>query len=292
MQEVWTLCRIFKRTPPNNKYPPTTVASTAAWKFSATTTIKQNGTDYPTTCRSSMEDVSQSQNSYDKCKSLCDTVIQQKGNKPDMDEVDARNYFLYGGTLPLSTQQAPFTSTNFPTFCNHPNGDVDVFSNGNWDELRPVVEEVWTLCRIFKRTPPNNKYPPTTVASTAAWKFSATTTIKQNGTDYPTTCRSSMEDVSQSQNSYDKCKSLCDTVIQQKGNKPDMDEVDARNYFLYGGTLPLSTQQAPFTSTNFPTFCNHPNGDVDVFSNGNWDELRPVVEVALEPYTSHAFDYT
>ncbi|KAA3458459.1 transcription factor JUNGBRUNNEN 1 isoform X1 [Gossypium australe] len=165
--------------------------------------------------------------------------------------------------------------------------------NGNY-ATNAQEAEVWTLCRIFKRTPPNNKYPPTTVASTAAWKFSATTTIKQNGTESPTTCCSSFEDVSQSQNSYDKCKSLCDTIIQQKGNKPDMfmDQVDARNYFLYSGTLPLSTQQAPFTATNFPTFCNHPNGDVDVFSNGNWDELRPVVEVALEPYTSHAFDYT
>ncbi|XP_012472289.1 transcription factor JUNGBRUNNEN 1 isoform X2 [Gossypium raimondii] len=165
--------------------------------------------------------------------------------------------------------------------------------NGN-HTTKAQEAEVWTLCRIFKRTPPNNKYPPTTVASTAAWKFSATTTIKQSGTDSPTTCCSSLEDVSQSQNSYDKCKSLCDTIIQQKGNKPDMsmDQVDARNYFLYGGTLPLSTQQAPFTATNFPTFCNHPSGDVDVFSNGNWDELRPVVEVALEPYTSHAFDFT
>ena len=68
-----------------------------------------------------------------------------------------------------------------------------------------------------------------------------------------------------------------------------MDQVDARNYFLLGGNPWSSTnsiaQQAPFAATNHPSFWNHPNGvDVDVFTNGNWDELRPVVELALEPY--------
>ncbi|KAE8679725.1 Transcription factor JUNGBRUNNEN 1 [Hibiscus syriacus] len=149
----------------------------------------------------------------------------------------------------------------------------------------PQEAEVWTLCRIFKRVPSNKKY----ATAAASWKFDAT--VKQNGADSATCC-SSLEDGSQSQNSTERCMS-----------KPDifMDHVDARNYFLLGRTVPsLSSstfssamQQSLFTATNCSAFWNHQNSDVgDVFSNGNWDELRPVVEVALEPYPGDAFDCT
>ncbi|XVF81694.1 hypothetical protein PTKIN_Ptkin15bG0175900 [Pterospermum kingtungense] len=152
--------------------------------------------------------------------------------------------------------------------------------------------EVWTLCRIFKRTPSNKKY----AEAAAAWKLEAT--IKQNGADSKT-C-SSLED--ESENSTEQhCMSFWDSVQQQNHSKPNifMDQVDARNYFLLGGSPWSSTncvaQQVPFTATNsYPSFWNHPNGvNVDVFDNGNWDELGPVVDqLALEPYTCHAFDYT
>ncbi|XWS47470.1 hypothetical protein CRYUN_Cryun14cG0154800 [Craigia yunnanensis] len=163
-----------------------------------------------------------------------------------------------------------------------PNGKH--FSNANDDAQEA---EVWTLCRIFKRTPSNKKY----AAAAAAWKLDAT--IKQNGADSKT-C--SLEE--DSENSTKQCMSFCDSV-QQNHSKPNifMDQVDARNYFLLGGNPWSSTnfiaQQAPFAATNHPSFRNHPNGvNVDVFTNGNWDELRPVVELALEPYPFHAFDCT
>ncbi|GMI85586.1 JUNGBRUNNEN 1, NAC domain containing protein 42 [Hibiscus trionum] len=148
--------------------------------------------------------------------------------------------------------------------------DADHFSH-------PQEAEVWTLCRIFKRTPSNNKYA--TVA--AASKFDAA--VIQDRADSATCC-SSLEDGSQIQNSTERCMSKQDIF---------MDRVDARNYFLLGGTLPwLSSstsssemQQFPFTATNCSALRNHPDSDPDdVFSNGNWDELRPMVEVALEPY--------
>ncbi|KAK8532332.1 hypothetical protein V6N13_131665 [Hibiscus sabdariffa] len=85
-------------------------------------------------------------------------------------------------------------------------------------------------------------------------------------------------------------------------SKPDifMDQVDEGNYFLLGGTLPqLSSStsgsamhQSLFTATNISAFWNHPNGDVEVSSTGNRDELRCMVEAALEPYPGDAFDCT
>ncbi|XVE72334.1 hypothetical protein DITRI_Ditri11bG0031400 [Diplodiscus trichospermus] len=146
--------------------------------------------------------------------------------------------------------------------------------------------EVWTLCRIFKRTPSNNKY-----AAAASWKLDAT--IKQNGADSKTW---NQED--DSDNCNGQCMSLCDPV-QQNDSKSVifMDQVDARNHFLLGGTpwssstVNSTEQQAPFSATNYPSFWN-PSGNVDVFTNGNWDELRPLVELALEPYPGHAFDCT
>ncbi|XWS30907.1 hypothetical protein CRYUN_Cryun23aG0031700 [Craigia yunnanensis] len=147
--------------------------------------------------------------------------------------------------------------------------------------------EVWTLCRIFRRNPSNKKYA---AAEAAAWKLDATS--KPNGADSKT-C--SLED--DSETSTEQSMSFCDSV-QQNDSKPNIfvDQVDARNYFPLGGTPWSSTtnsiaQQAPFSATNYPSFWN-PNGDVDVFTNGNWDELRPVVELALEPYPSYAFDCT
>ncbi|KAK8546654.1 hypothetical protein V6N13_067853 [Hibiscus sabdariffa] len=145
----------------------------------------------------------------------------------------------------------------------------------------PQEAEVWTLCRIFKRTPTNNKCANVAAAS----KFDAT--VKRNGADSATCC-SSLEDGSQSQNS-----------TERRMSRPGifMDQVDARNYFtlpwLSSSTTSSAMQQSPFTATNCSAFWNHPNSDVDdVFSNGNWDELRPMVEVALEPYPGDAFDCT
>ncbi|XP_022769577.1 transcription factor JUNGBRUNNEN 1-like [Durio zibethinus] len=158
--------------------------------------------------------------------------------------------------------------------------------------LPPIAQEaeVWTLCRIFKRTPSNKKYAAAAAVANA-WKLDAR--INQNGADSKT-C-SSLED--DSENSNEQCMTFCDSV-QQNDSTPNifMDQVDARNYFLLGGTPWSSTnyiaQQAPFSATNYPSFWN-PNGNLDVFTDGNWDELRPLVELALEPYPGHsAFDRT
>ncbi|EOX93111.1 hypothetical protein QUC31_003979 [Theobroma cacao] len=128
--------------------------------------------------------------------------------------------------------------------------------------------EVWTLCRIFKRIPSNKK------DAAAAWKD---TRNKQNGA-YHTSSRTCSLD---SENS-EQCKSFCDSVLLQNDIKPNiMDQVDARNYFLVGPWTNAMSQQAPFAAS-CPSFWN-PNGDVDIFTNGNWDELRPLVELALEP---------
>ncbi|XVE78529.1 hypothetical protein DITRI_Ditri13aG0152400 [Diplodiscus trichospermus] len=150
------------------------------------------------------------------------------------------------------------------------------------------MQEVWTLCRIFKRIPPNKKFA---VAST--WKLDAA--IKENAEDSKT-C--SLKDDS-GNSTEQQCVSFSDSV-QQNHIKPNifMDQVDSRNHFVLG-VNPWSTtngsiaQQASFAANNQPSFWDHPNGvDIDVFRNGNWDELRPVVQLALEPYPCGGLNYT
>lgn len=157
MQEVWTLCRIFKRTPSTKKYRAAVAA--AAWKVDDT--IKQNGAD--SKACSSMED--ESENSNEQCMSFFgESVVPQNPSKlPNifMDQVDAArsNYFLLGGhnnnipTINSVAQQVhPFAATynNYPSFWNHPSGDI--VTNGNWDELSPVVEPYPWTCHSFDCT--------------------------------------------------------------------------------------------------------------------------------------------
>ncbi|XP_062153034.1 transcription factor JUNGBRUNNEN 1-like [Alnus glutinosa] len=114
--------------------------------------------------------------------------------------------------------------------------------------------EVWTLCRIFKRVPSYRKYAPN-------WKETAS---KLNPSD------SSSKTCSLESENY---ISFEDSVIQQNESKPFIQQVDQRN-------LLNSAAQAPFPSSYSSLWS--PSAD-DLFTNGNWDELRSVVQVAVDP---------
>jgi len=116
------------------------------------------------------------------------------------------------------------------------------------------LQEVWTLCRIFKRVPSYRKYAPN-------WKETAS---KLNPSD------SSSKTCSLESENY---ISFEDSVIQQNESKPFIQQVDQRN-------LLNSAAQAPFPSSYSSLWS--PSAD-DLFTNGNWDELRSVVQVAVDP---------
>ncbi|KAM1512818.1 hypothetical protein ACFX1Z_024338 [Malus domestica] len=132
--------------------------------------------------------------------------------------------------------------------------------------------EVWTLCRIFKRIPSYKKYTPDCKESTT----------KQNPTD------SSSKTCSFESGSY--CSELHfgleDSVIQRI-ERPKPVHVDEANQWLVAvGELDPISYPTPFATT-YSSLTNLSDGDF--FTNGNWDELRPVVQLAVDP-SSQVYD--
>ncbi|KAM0956113.1 hypothetical protein ACFX13_025043 [Malus domestica] len=132
--------------------------------------------------------------------------------------------------------------------------------------------EVWTLCRIFKRIPSYKKYTPDCKESTT----------KQNPTD------SSSKTCSFESGSY--CSELHfgleDSVIQRI-ERPKPVQVDEANQWLVAvGELDSISYPTPFATT-YSSLTNLSDGDF--FTNGNWDELRPVVQLAVDP-SSQVYD--
>lgn len=132
------------------------------------------------------------------------------------------------------------------------------------------MQEVWTLCRIFKRIPSYKKYTPT---PTPTLKDSAPAT-KPN----PITDSSSSKITCSLESENGKPYNLTFTdsvVIQQNERKPVIGQVDERNHLFLGNVA-----QAP-TTLSYPSFWNQSVDDV--FANENWDDLRSVVQFAMDP---------
>lgn len=129
------------------------------------------------------------------------------------------------------------------------------------------LQEVWTLCRIFKRVASYKKYPTT-------WKLE--TASKQNQTD---SCSKPCSLESDNRPLY---ISFEDSVLQQSDeSKPFIQQFDERNLQFFAGQCWNSATQIPF-----PSSCSsfrYPTADDYFFSNGNWDELGPVVQLANDP---------
>nr|UBT01614.1 NAC transcription factor 09 [Litchi chinensis] len=139
-----------------------------------------------------------------------------------------------------------------------PNGKITNLSNSK--DMIAQEAEVWTLCRIFKRIPSYKKYVPN-------WKQTSTRESSSK------TC--SLE----SETSTAQYMGYGDSVLQQNlERKPFINHVDDRNGHVFMSHQFNSIAQSPYTATSYSTFSN-PNGD-DFFVNGNWDELRSVVDFA------------
>lgn len=130
------------------------------------------------------------------------------------------------------------------------------------------LQEVWTLCRIFKRIPSYKKYTPDN------WKEGNT---KQNPTD------SSSKTCSLESENYcgEPRLSPQDSVVMQRIEKSSSkpvrvdEQVDETNqWFKFVGETPYATSYSSLR--DIPS-------DNDFFINGNWDELRPVVQLAVDP---------
>lgn len=140
--------------------------------------------------------------------------------------------------------------------------------------LSMCSQEVWTLCRIFKRTPSFKKYTPNLKDSTSVTKSNP---VNSN------TCTLDSE----SCKPYLICRDPL--MMQQIERKPLVGQIDEKKPLFMGQFGPLPHHQTPST-TPYPNFWNHQNVDDYAFTNENWDELRSVVQFAIDP--SSVFDCT
>lgn len=148
--------------------------------------------------------------------------------------------------------------------------------------LYGVLQEVWTLCRIFKRIPSYKKYTPNL-------KDSAPPPLLMTNKPNPTSNSSCSKTCSlESDNSkpYLTFTDSASVVFQQNEieRKPFIinGQVDQRNHIFLSQLGNVA--QAPTTLSNYPSFWNQSVDNDDAFGNyENWDDLRSVVQFAIDP---------
>lgn len=116
-----------------------------------------------------------------------------------------------------------------------------------------VWQEVWTLCRIFKRVPSYKRYTPNLKDSNTA------PITKPNPTNSSSSKTCSLE----SETFTNSPSSLL--LHQNQIIKPVFGHVD----------------QHPPTSFSYSTFWNHQN--LELAHDENWDDLTSVVQFAVDP---------
>ncbi|XP_011026748.1 PREDICTED: transcription factor JUNGBRUNNEN 1-like isoform X2 [Populus euphratica] len=121
--------------------------------------------------------------------------------------------------------------------------------------------EVWTLCRIFQREAPFNKKYLSSKQQCVSTDSSASPCESDNR-------RHNDESFEVSANNK---------VIESQATN---DHFYGNNNQSFAAQMSL-TSQVPFT-TSYLSFLNQINGD-QLFGDENWDELRPMVEFALDP---------
>ncbi|XP_068656590.1 transcription factor JUNGBRUNNEN 1-like [Aristolochia californica] len=123
--------------------------------------------------------------------------------------------------------------------------------------------EVWTLCRIFKRTGTPRKFMPDN------WR--ASPLIKQNTTDSTSKTCSIESDARKERSHYQAFHT------KQTKMKPVIITHNEEQSQLFSGQLSSVAQSTVTPCTSFPD-----TADSAFHSNGSWDELGAVVEFALD----------
>ncbi|GMJ05387.1 hypothetical protein like AT3G12910 [Hibiscus trionum] len=142
--------------------------------------------------------------------------------------------------------------------------------------VTPPEAEVWTICRIFKRNSSLKKYRPDW-RQLAAKKASIATQISSQ------TC--SME--SNSHGNYISFGSpMVGDYCNDEKPKPSVHEnhmINGRSQWHNNIADRMSAvAQIPSSMASFSSFSDRPENDF--FTDANWDELKSVVEFALEPF--------
>ena len=129
------------------------------------------------------------------------------------------------------------------------------------------LQEVWTLCRIFKRDVSYKKYA-------SEWQE---TSSKQSLTD------SSSITCSSEYNNRDGYMNFGAFAAMENERKPFGDIYERNQFFAGQQSL---TGEVPCMASSLSV--SNPNGD-DYSNEGNWDELMPMVESANNSPMQYSF---
>ncbi|XP_022751599.1 transcription factor JUNGBRUNNEN 1-like [Durio zibethinus] len=126
--------------------------------------------------------------------------------------------------------------------------------------------EVWTICRIFKRNVSHKKYTPN-------WRELA---AKRPSTGTPSSQNCSVES-----NSHENYITFGSQIVQNYDEKPFV------NHMMNGSRSQWHAEQSwsiaqPSSMASSSSFSN--GRENDFFTHANWDELKSVVEFALDPF--------
>ncbi|RDY06607.1 Transcription factor JUNGBRUNNEN 1, partial [Mucuna pruriens] len=179
-----------------------------------------------------------------ECIGLKKSLVYYRGSAGKGTKTD---WMMHEFRLPPNAKP---TNTNSP----HANATNDV-----------QEAEVWTLCRIFKRTPSFKKYSPNLKDSTSVTKPNPVNSNK---------CTLDSENCKP----YLICRDPL--AMQQIERKPVIGPVDEKKHLFLGQFGPIPHLQAP--STPYPNIWNQ-NVEDYAFANENWDELRSMVQFAIDP---------
>lgn len=154
-------------------------------------------------------------------------------------------------------------------FCNHIAFLTETFQSFEG------LQEVWTLCRIFKRDVSNKKYG-------SEWRKNE---ISKRST--PTHDSSSITCSSESNSGHKYLSFGAPFATMGNDGKPFSDSIEEKNMqFLARQHSLSSTGQVPYLSS-CSSFSNPK--EEEIFKEGNWDELMPMVEFAVNPSLLYSF---
>lgn len=121
------------------------------------------------------------------------------------------------------------------------------------------VQEVWTLCRIFKRNSSYKKYASNCRETNDSRSKTWSADLENGG------------------------KRKSDTVSAVKVNETKRDEDQ-----FFAGQL-TNGAQLPFDAASYFSFADRTVNGYCAAADGSWDELRPVVEFALDSSPINGF---
>ncbi|KAJ8532625.1 hypothetical protein K7X08_012548 [Anisodus acutangulus] len=147
----------------------------------------------------------------------------------------------------------------------------------NPNNIAPEAE-VWTLCRIFKRISNYKRFTPD-------WKKQQQPIVKQSFGDVSSKACSLQSEIS---DDHSNNINFIKMAFPHKNNMHAASggnlnyQVDQRNSY-YNNSQPITMPQSSFTSSNSGFWNTNAENQEYLFSDGNWDELKSVVDLAIDP---------